>query len=51
MKDYTKKKARDEIVTARIPKELKKTLMKLKLNVSQICRDALQEAVQTLVKK
>ncbi len=44
MKDYKKpEKMKDSIVTVRVPADLKKALMKLKLNLSMICRDALEE--------
>lgn len=47
MKDYTKKKAEmTKTILIRVPAELKKKLAKKKLNISEICRDALEKQVK-----
>ena len=44
MKEYRKpEKMKDSIVTVRVPTDLKRALNKLKLNISKICRDALED--------
>jgi hypothetical protein len=48
MEQYKKQEPKDSIVTVRISNELKKKLIKLNLNLSKICRDALEDVGLTL---
>ncbi len=51
MTEYKKEKIQTEMVTVRVPKELKKKLLKAKLNISKICRDALEKVEMDLFRK